>query len=259
MDCYVYSVVRHQGYIYTVCEEYPPGSIKSIRVHDDSPPFDLLMLTLLEGVYPSVHYASDAVENCIYILDFALSCLWRFTTEDHQVTEWLSNIIHPISVTVSTKFNGQVIVLRHGEIPYELEFYGPNAALVRRIVLSGSISLLCNPDPDLRDPDLTFFAMIAYKNDTFIVMCLLPSSSDHLTELIFNLVSNKPAAIGQIISQVSVPFYNTFIYDNDNQIEVHWIWHVPGSVSKLNIDLIYRRCSTFLIVAEHLISMHQCM
>src|SRR6218665_1516651 len=102
--CVISGAIRHDGHLYILCRppEHIRYTIPSMRVYEDTPPFDLIMLTTFEEVNHFRYFGFDAATGCFYILNSASSCIWKFTIEDHKLTKWLCNLVQPISLTVST-------------------------------------------------------------------------------------------------------------------------------------------------------------
>ena len=252
--CVVSGVMRLQGHIYILCGQEPTDvdhySFKSIRVYEETPPFDLLMLIPLEEVAPFLECAFDAALNCIYILDLNLSCIWKFTVEDHKLTKWLCNLVQPIRVTVST--DGQVVVLRHElDTSIELDVYASNSAFIRKIVLPNDIAITKSMFQNINS---TF--LIDGINGTLLMVTIFDSERDERDSLRFpfgfTLVSgNAPTAYEQIIGQVN----HTFNDESDTFTR----WQVYGSNLEFAINFIFSYCDNYLIVGERILQVWYCV
>lgn len=248
--CIVTGIKRLQHFIYIICRQDSDESIKSIRVYDDTLPFDLLYLILIEEVNRAEQFVADATLNCFYILDSP--CIWKFTIRDQKLTKWLSDLVDPISLTVST--DGQLVVLRRDETWIELEIYESDGSFARRIRLFNS------SDNKLRPIYRTFSSindplLIVSINNSFLVV----SSNINFFERYenfclaydFRLFSiNSFATNGQLIGQVNHTF--------SGGINSHWRWQVKGSTVEFNIDLAFsNNYDSYLIVVDNMFRLCQ--
>lgn len=121
-----------RGYIFLFCGRQ---FHESIRVFDDTTPFDLVMLILFEQMHNVSLIAPSTASNCLYFADDQSSCIWRLSLEDHQVTKWFCSPVLLWGFTVST--DGQVVVVQGNEtyMATFLEIYSSDAVLIRRIEL----------------------------------------------------------------------------------------------------------------------------
>ena len=209
------------------------------------------MLIPLGEVTSSWESASDAALNCIYILDLNLSCIWKFTIEDHKLTKWLCNLVQPISVTVST--DGQVVVLRHElDTSIELDIYASNSAFIRKSVVTNDIVIMKSMFPNI---NYTF--VIDGINNTFLIVSAFGIEIDtrggFRFPLGFILVSGNaptPTTYKQIVGQVNHTFYD--------KTDTFWRWQVYASNLEFTIDFIYINCDNYLIVMEHIFQIAYC-
>ena len=233
--CIVTGVTRLHGHFYILCARHPI-SLNSIRVYEDTPPFDLLMVIQLEEVDIGRRLASDSALNCLYILDSDISCIWKLTIEDNKLTKWLCDLIQPISLTIST--DGQLVVLRNGRNSSELDIYEPNGNLTRTIVVSKNIGFP--------------FRFLQIGIDTFIVVNVyneIGKTFNRVTAITtgFSLVSSN----GEIITHINLT-------ENFNQSDDCWLWKVDGSALEFTVDFIYNLCDCYVLLEENILPMNFC-
>src|SRR6218665_389787 len=234
--CPVNGVKRLNGYIYIICGEYPnlPTTFfKSIRIYEDTPPFDFLILKLIEEVNEPWGCAFDAELGCLYISDE--TNIWKFTIGDHKLTKWLSYGVRPYGVTVFT--DGQVAAIRSHETSADLEIYGSNSVFIRRITLSKNVTGLSDP------------ILLGNINNVFLVMSfgVFRHSHCHSSLLVFSLVSrNASTTDPQIIGQVNY----THVHYSSNS---YWRWKVNASMLDVYIQSIYHWGDEYIIVAEEIL------
>lgn len=113
----------------------------SIRVYEDTTPFDLLMLISLEGFRQPKSLVSSTASKCLYVTErnTGILCIWKITIEDHRKTKWLCNLTDALELTVSSE--GHVVVLQYDQThdKYFLSIYGSDALLIRKIFLPNDI------------------------------------------------------------------------------------------------------------------------
>lgn len=185
-------ISRLKDYIFIVC---PKEYIGSIRVFDDAPPFDLLMLMSLDEIIEPWEFIPSLASECLYVTDLNSSCIWKITIEDLQLTKWLCNLKRPMGVTIST--DDQVMIVQHDQTSDTrfLEIYGSDAGFIRRIYLSNDFY---RPDEAFLKPDGQFITV--YR--------------DGYNNLVISLATTD----GQLISQVSA----TCIGSNSSSDELCW-------------------------------------
>ena len=237
--CMLTGVTRLLGHIYILCGRNSI-SVKSIRVYEDTPPFDLLMVIPIEEVSQSRRLASDFASNCLYILDSDLSCIWKLTIEDNnKLSKWVCGLIKPMSLTAST--DGQVVVLRNGRTSSELDIYEPKGSLVRTVVMSNIVGFPFR------------FIRIGI-TDTFIVV----SSSNEIgkrfngsTTIWLSLVSSN----GEIVSHMHVHVDDTETINNTDDC---WCWKIYKSALEFTVDFVFSPCDLYLLLEERIIPTYLC-
>ena len=171
-------------YIFLLCSE---PSIKSIRVYEDTVPFDLLMLITLEETAHPRHLVLNPSSDCLYVAN--PSCIWKITTEG-QVIKWICrpNLTSIMGVTVAT--DGEVVVLQRNKTYLEqfFEIFTSDAIFIRRIYLPNYVwtrYAILKPDGQLiivhetRDDVSVFYSIsLAANNGQIIHVGLINLTSE---------------------------------------------------------------------------------
>lgn len=245
--CVISGAIRHDGHLY-ILRRHMRYTIPSMRIYEDTPPFDLIMLTTVEEVNQFRYFGFDAASSCFYILNSASSCIWKFTIEDHKLTKWLCNLVQPISLTVST--DGQVVVLRDGEASTELEIYGPNATLVRRNAMPYNI-IIFTASWIVRSLHRRY--LIKGINNTFIIISDVGVEYDSDDRAMGYIIvySNASTTNAEIIGKAKHIF--------SRSVDSYWRLKLNGSTSDFCVDIIYNNYDIYLIAAEQLFEISQCV
>lgn len=117
------------------------------------------------------------------------------------MTKWLSDLAHPISLTVSK--DGQLAVLRNDETSIELDICGSNGSFLNRIVLLNSV---CSKLTSLNLYNIYYTISIVNINNSFVVVSAhgFQQPEAFCRAYDFSLFSiNSLASNGQLIGQVN--------------------------------------------------------
>ena len=172
-------MTRLKDYIFILCVQ-----TKSIRVYEDTTPFDLLMLIATEEMKSPRHLVSSATSECLYVSDYDSSCIWKIALEDHKVTKWMCSRDRPMGISVSN--DGQVIAVHSNETSMRrfIGIYGTDAGLIRRIDLSNEnyepMKAILKPNGQF----ITFHALEGFRRYTLFI--------------------GQVTTDGQVISQINV-------------------------------------------------------
>lgn len=129
--CDYYGAAKHNKYMFIMCMK---ATFESIRVFEDTAPFDLLMLIPLDEIGIPCDLKLSAASQCLYVVDLNSSCIWKITLEDdHQVTKWLCSLKRVLGIVVTS--DGRVVVLHVDETSSEqsVEIYGSDAVSIRTV------------------------------------------------------------------------------------------------------------------------------
>lgn len=128
--CYALRVLKAKKLIYVLCEESPKVTI---RAHEDSIPYDLLMITVAEEIAEPRDMVGVEDTNTLYVPDFRNKCIWKIDMDNSKVEIWLSEL--PAVYSLSVANNNHLLVLRLFKGLRFFEIYQQDAKLVRSFSL----------------------------------------------------------------------------------------------------------------------------
>src|SRR6218665_724706 len=122
-------------YMYVL--DYTKENEPIMRVYENHYGFRFIEDIYLENtVHPNDIIYSNESKN-VYISDSKAKRLSVLTTtEEHEVTAWLKNVLEPNALSLSNE--GHLIVMRESafyDLPNQLEIYSVNATLIRTLQL----------------------------------------------------------------------------------------------------------------------------
>lgn len=136
----VYGVAKLRNEIYVLCQS-TAGNV--IRVFEDQTPFSLQRKIELKEIKSPHDIGSGERENCLYISDLELKCVWKITRETddkHTIIKWLVTDYQPLTLSVSN--DGQLLVINHSSSM--LMLYESDARLSKSIQLPRNIEKPCH-------------------------------------------------------------------------------------------------------------------
>ena len=229
--CCLKGFTRTKDYVFiTCCEE----SIKSIRIYENTVPFDLLMLIPLEEiVYPRVIVSSPTSE-CLYVTDLHSPCIWKLTIEG-PVTKWICSRARKLSVTVAT--NGQVVVLQFNDsfVDTFVEILTSDGVLIRTINLQNDLWIQ--------------HAILKPNGQLVIVVHSSANSANGSVTWSISLVTNN----GQIIDHVTITDENYFYTKTVSCWSLDLtVAHVNDSDLKSYSECFASKHDAYLMLEEHI-------
>lgn len=123
--------------IAVLCRRLYVVLVDAIRVFEDRDPFRPITEIVVPGMSSLVDAAACRNYQCLYVTDRKKSCVWKLTGQ-HQASVMIQGIGNPYTVSVATDCS--LVTVRWGQ-PSQLEFYRPDAALLRVVKLDPQIAL----------------------------------------------------------------------------------------------------------------------
>lgn len=124
---------------------------KVILLYSDKLPFQLEEEILIEEIQSPHSIVSFRNSKRLYVTDKAQKCIWKINRASQHVGKWLLDIDNPFTMSLSN--DNRMLVLRDTHPSSQLEFYAPDAVLVRRLLLPTEIQMplhaIQRPDGDL--------------------------------------------------------------------------------------------------------------
>lgn len=111
--------------------------VDAIRVFEDRHPFRPITEIAVPGMSSLVDAASCRNYQCLYVTDRNKSCVWKLTGQ-HQASAMIHGIANPFTVSVAPDCT--LVTVRWGQ-PSQLEFYRPDAALLKVVRLDPQVVL----------------------------------------------------------------------------------------------------------------------
>jgi len=167
--CFPRCVFKGADVIYTLCWDAFPLFYPrfTLRAHDVSSPFDLLMMTIADELKWPVSMVAIETTNTLYVGDSNCSCIWKIDTINNIVEKWLSELGEEFSLSIAN--DNHLLVLKVSQYLQRLEIYDQNAKLVRSVLL---------PDDFVRP-----FHAISKPNGEFIVSHKIEGSHEMCVSL----------------------------------------------------------------------------
>src|SRR6218665_2018683 len=133
----IWGVTKLRNEIYILLEARD-GVLSRIRGFNDRYPFRLQTEIKAEEINGPCGIASSEKENCLYVSDGSVLCVWKITRETddtHKIIKWLTTDY--FLRTLSVNRDGELLMINR--VTHHLMIYGSDAELIRSIPLPGEI------------------------------------------------------------------------------------------------------------------------